>query len=125
LIGHRLAGPVGAGEPITATRLIGRDLAAGLAADVVATAVPLADPHTAELVRPGDRVELLSTRRTDDLSAPRPGGVEEVVPSARVLAVLSDPDAGVELVIAVSRAIAGQIARDGPTHVFTAVLAPP
>jgi Flp pilus assembly protein CpaB len=125
VVGRRLAGPMGVGEPITGTRLIGRDLTAGLSGDLVAAAVPLADPHAVELVRPGDRIELLSTRRTDDLSAPGPGRIEELAADARVLAVLAGSDDGAELVVAVSRPVAGRIVRDGPTHVFTAVLAPP
>jgi len=126
VVGRRLAGPVGSGEPITGTRLVGRDLAAGLSGQDVATAVPLADAHAVELVRPGDRVELLSAPRTDDGSAPASRAAEVVVSGARVLAVLrGDDTTGAELVVAVSRAVAGRIVRDEPTHVFTAVLAPP
>jgi len=128
VVGRRLAGPIGAGEPITGTRLVGRDLAAGLSGDLVAAAVPLADPHAIELLRPGDRIELLSTLRTDDLGAPASGSVDALARDARVLAVLTvvpGGDAGAELVLAVSRPVAGRIVRDGPTHVFTAVLAPP
>lgn len=125
VVGRRLAGPMGAGEPVTGTRLVGRDLAAGLSGDAVAAAVPLADPHATELLRPGDRVELLSTPRTDELATPSPGVVDVLARDARVLAVLTGGDAGAELVLAVSRSVAGRIVRDGPTHVFTAVLEPP
>jgi len=54
--------------------------------------------------------------------------VDALARDARVLAVLTvvpGGDAGAELVLAVSRPVAGRIVRDGPTHVFTAVLAPP
>ena len=127
VVGRRLAGPLGAGEAITGTRLVGRDLAAGLSGDVVATAVPLADPHAADLVRPGDRVELLSTLRSDDPSGSGVSGAGMTVPDARVLAVLpaTEAGAGAELVVAVPRPVAARIVRDEPTHVFTAVLAPP
>ena len=125
VVGRRLAGPVGVGEPITGTRLVGRDLSTGLSGDVVAAAVPLADPHATELLRPGDRVELLSTPRADELATPSPGAVVVLASDARVLAVLTGGDAGAELVLAVPRAVAGRIVRDGPTHVFTAVLEPP
>jgi Flp pilus assembly protein CpaB len=129
LVGHRLAGPVGAGEPITATRLMGADLARGLGSGLVATPVPLADAHAADLVRAGDRVDLLETARPPDvldISAPARPRVRTVATGARVVAVLPESDAAApELVIAVDRETAVRITRDTATQVFTAVVAPP
>ncbi|HKC29597.1 MAG TPA: hypothetical protein VKB75_16400, partial [Jatrophihabitans sp.] len=39
---------------------MGADLAAGLDPGIVAAAAPLGDPHAADLVRAGDRVDLLT-----------------------------------------------------------------
>jgi Flp pilus assembly protein CpaB len=142
--GRRLAGPVAGGEAITAYRLVGRDLAAGLPPSSVAAAVAVPDPHSVDLVRPGDRVDVLATRRSDDLlpggaaedapadpagesRAGRPPPVESVAANARVLAVFAgSPDGGAaEVVLAVSRATAVTLTRAISTHVFTVVLAPP
>ena len=76
LVGTRLAGPLGAREPVTPSRLLGADLTAGLAAGVVATTVSLADPGAADLVHAGDQVDLLATPRPDlevpDATGPGP-----------------------------------------------------
>jgi Flp pilus assembly protein CpaB len=129
LVGHRLAGAVGKAEPVTATRLMGADLARGLGPGLVATPVPLADAHATDLVRAGDRVDLLETARPPDfldVSAPSQPDVRTVATGARVVAVLPESDsAGPELVIAVDRQAAVRIARDTATQVFTAVVAPP
>src|SRR4051812_23361979 len=58
-------GPLRPGEPITAPRLLGAALTAGLAPGVVATTVALADPGSADLVHAGDQVDLLATPRPD------------------------------------------------------------
>ncbi|MEJ5946870.1 SAF domain-containing protein [Pseudokineococcus basanitobsidens] len=64
--GRRLAGPVGAGEVVTGVRLAGRGLLAGQPAGTVALAVPVL-PASADLVRPGDDVAVL-TSATDPLT---------------------------------------------------------
>ena len=129
LIGRRLAGPVGAGEPITGTRLIGTDLAAGLPHRLVAAAITLGDEHAVELVRPGDRVDLLDTERPIDPLAGGPTGSSDVTDLATgvsVLAVLpASASSDAELVVAVDRLTAVRITRDSSTHVFTAVVVPP
>lgn len=58
--GRLVAGPVRRGEPLTDVRLVGPGLLA-LAGDpdLVAVPVRLADPASAALVRPGDRVDVL------------------------------------------------------------------
>ena len=129
VIGHRLAGPVRAREAITATRLVGSDLAAGLAGGLVATTVALGDPHAIDLIRAGGRVDLLEAARPPDIADPgpaRPARVHTVATSAVVLAALPATDqADAELVLAVDRATAVRVTRDSSTHVFTAVAVPP
>jgi Flp pilus assembly protein CpaB len=129
LAGRRLAGPVGSGEPITGTRLMGADLAAGLPPRLVAAAVPLPDEHAVELVRPGDRVDLLEADRpVDPLAGPpvRGRAVTALAGHVPVLAVLpSSASADAELVVAVDRTTAARITRDSSTSLFTAVVVPP
>lgn len=129
LAGRRLAGPVGRGETITATRLLGSDLATQLPVGLVAAAVSLGDPHAADLVRPGDRVDLLEADRPADPLAAAPAtrpAVELLAAGCRVLAVLpASAAADAELVVAVDRNTAVRITRDSATQVFTAVAAPP
>ncbi len=131
LVGTRLAGPLGAREPITPSRLLGADLTEGLAAGVVATTVSLADPGAADLVHAGDLVDLLATPRPDlgvpDATGPGPPtGVSVVARRTRVLAVLpASADREAEAVLAVDRATAVRIARDRTTQMFTVVAGPP
>lgn len=129
LTGRRLAGPIGHGEPITDTRLIGADLAAGLPRRLVAAAVSLGDGHAIDLVRPGERVDLLEADRpVDPLAGPpiRTGDVVDVATHVSVLAVLPATESSdAELVVAVDRPTAVRITRDIATHVFTAVVVAP
>lgn len=60
--GRVLAGPVGAGEPVTQRRLTGPGLLAGQPPGQVAAHVALADVGALAMVRPGDRVDLLGPR---------------------------------------------------------------
>lgn len=55
-----LAGPLGAGEVLTTTRLRGPGLLAGAPSGTVAVSVPLADPSILDSLRAGDRVRLLA-----------------------------------------------------------------
>lgn len=73
--GHTLAGPARAGEPVTDVRILGPRLVAAAAGVPDARVVPirLADPEVADLLREGDRVDVLTA--ADDQS-----------PDARVLA---------------------------------------
>lgn len=129
IVGRRLAGPVGAGEPITGLRLIGPDLATALRRGLIAAAVPLGDPHAGDLVRAGDRIDLLETRRPPGPLAGAPvtaGTVRTVATRCLTLAVLpATALADAELVLAVDPETAAHITRDVATHVFTAVVAPP
>lgn len=60
--GHTLSGPTRAGEPLTDLRVLGPRLAAAAAGVEDARIVPLrlADPAVAELLREGDRVDILT-----------------------------------------------------------------
>lgn len=123
---RRLAGPVSAREPITSGRLLGHDLAAGLPAGLVATPVAVADPHAAELVHAGNRVDLLCTPRppelTDGTRRPDDAKVRTLVSRARVLAVLpGTEDVGPEIVLATDRETAVSITRAGLNGLFTVV----
>jgi Flp pilus assembly protein CpaB len=132
-IGQRLAGPMGALEPITSHRLVGPDLGSGLAAGLVAATAPLDDPHTGDLVRPGDRVDVLATPRPSDLGTAPAGEprIDTTAENVLVLAVLppTDPSAAgatdAEVVLAVDRATAVQLTRDKSRELFTLVLDPP
>lgn len=129
LTGRRLAGPVAADELITSTRLIGADLATGLRHQLVAAAVTLGDEHAVELVRAGDRVDLLEAARPVDPLAggtTGPTDVADLAAHVQVLAVLPATESSdAELVVAVDRPTAVRITRDTATHVFTAVVVPP
>ena len=110
--GQRLAGPVGAGEVLTAGRLLGPGLLAGRPAGEVAMHVAVADPGAVAMVRPGDRVDLLSAdgdavvRDVTVLAVPR--GAED----SSGLGVT--PGSGAGLVVAVASGEAGRIASAPP-----------
>ena len=129
VVGARLAGPIDAGEAITRTRLVSAGLAAGLPPTLVAAAVLLDDPRASDLVRVGDRVDILETARPPDLVGAVPAGSTEVgavAHRALVLAVLPARDDGsAELITAVSRPTAARLTRDRSTEVFTAVVVAP
>ncbi|MBN9621172.1 MAG: hypothetical protein J0H43_15820 [Actinobacteria bacterium] len=137
LVGARLATALHAREPVTSTRLLSGDLAAGLGPDQVATPIPLDDPHVAELVRPGDRVDVVGAPRPaeaptdpsadpDQLAGRAASGGTPVAAGAPVLAVIpASNEADAELVLAVARITAVQIARDRPTHLFTVFVVAP
>jgi Flp pilus assembly protein CpaB len=119
--GRRLAGPVSAGEVLTAGRLLGAGLLASRPDGEVAMHVAVADPGAAGLVRPGDRVDLLSAdgaavvRDVTVLAVPL--GAEDS-PSSRALG----PGSGAGLVVAVASEEAGRIASAPPDAVGVAAL---
>lgn len=67
VVGRRVAGPVRAGEALTDVRLL--DAALLPPGAEVAVPVRLAEPAVAELLRPGDRVDVLSAGPEDGGSA--------------------------------------------------------
>lgn len=129
VVGRRLAGPVTAREPITAPRVVGADLAAGLRPGLVAAAVTLGDPHAVDLVRAGDYVDLLEAAGqpgfVDASQQPSPA-VRTVASQTLVIAALpATGDAAAELIVAVAPKTAMRITRDAASQVFTAVVVPP
>jgi pilus assembly protein CpaB len=95
LTGRLLAGPVRRGEPLTDVRLAGPALAAGYAdagADLVATAVRIADPGAVSLVQPGDVVDVLAAAVQPGEA--RPAGAAVVAAGVRVVMVPRDLGAG-------------------------------
>ncbi|MGI8769252.1 MAG: Flp pilus assembly protein CpaB [Propionibacteriaceae bacterium] len=78
--GRQLAAPARRGQPLTDVTLMGPALLrASSAGDLVAAPVRVADPGTLDLVRPGDRVDVLAVR-TDDIDT------GSTVPPATVVA---------------------------------------
>ncbi|HJQ43913.1 MAG TPA: SAF domain-containing protein [Jatrophihabitantaceae bacterium] len=126
---RRLAGPIHAREVITATRLVSSDLAAGLRGGLVAAAIELDDPRAVDLVRAGNRVDVLEAPRAPDVLDATPVATSRVTTAARdvqVLAVLPARDGGpAELIVAIEPAAVLRITRDRTNHVFTAVVVPP
>jgi Flp pilus assembly protein CpaB len=136
LLGRRLAAAMLRGEPVTAARLLGRDLAAGL--DPGTVAVPISMPSSgAGILRGGDVVAI---RVGSDGIAPvavansgpsPPPGPQLAARRALVLAVLPGLDdattgaASTEVVLALPRSAAVRIAARSGTQEFTAVLEPP
>jgi Flp pilus assembly protein CpaB len=60
LAGRVLAGPMRRGEPLTDARLVGSRLLSGYGPGLVAVPVRVADPASARLLRPGDRIDVLA-----------------------------------------------------------------
>lgn len=106
VIGHRLAGPVRAGEPLTDWRLIGATLLAGYPAGQVAAPVRIADADAVGLLRVGQRIDVYAARR----DAP---AADLVVGGAVVVALptTSDEQRGGLVVLAVSAADAARLAQ--------------
>ena len=110
-VGRRLAGPLAAGEAVTSGRLLGPGLLVGRPAGEVAAHVA-ADPAAVSMVRPGDRVDVLSAAGVTVVR----GAVVLAVPPADApstggLGVAAGPAAAGGLVLAVSAAVAAEMAR--------------
>ncbi|WP_147425110.1 hypothetical protein [Bailinhaonella thermotolerans] len=60
LAGRRLSGPMSRGEPITETRLLAPGLLSRLDPALLAVPLRIADPDTARLLSPGDRIDVLA-----------------------------------------------------------------
>ena len=68
-VGRAPSGPVRAGEPLTDVRLLGPALLRAVGgASAVAAPVRIADPGLVALLRPGDRVDVVSTGSTGNES---------------------------------------------------------
>lgn len=117
VVGHLVAGPVRAGEPLTDVRLLGAGLLS--AGPEVATPVRVAEPATAALVRAGDVVDVLSAAPAGGVSA------ATVAAGLRVLSVpLAGDDAGegALLVLAAGRAAAARLAAAAVTGRLSVVV---
>ena len=82
-VGHTLASPLRAGEPVTDVRLIGPALSDGYPG-LTAVPVRLPDPGMADLLTVGDRIDLVS-------ADPQGGGASTVASDVPVLAVPDGP----------------------------------
>ncbi|MQA32773.1 Flp pilus assembly protein CpaB [Modestobacter roseus] len=127
LTGQVLASPVRAGEPVTDVRLIGPGLWSATPDGQVAAPVRLADLAVATLLRPGDRVDVLSAA-ADDGAEP---SVEVVAADALVLTTPPPArdgpltsDAGL-LVLAVDPDTAAGLAAAAATGTLTVTLGRP
>lgn len=119
-LGRLVAGPVRRGEALTDVRLLGAALVAD--ADEVAVPVRVAEPGTTALVRPGDRVDVLS-------ASPEGGPAAAVVASGlSVLAVPRLDDAageGALLVLAADRGTGARLAAAAVTGRLSVAVAAP
>lgn len=89
LVGRTLAAPVGRGTPFSRSSVVGPHLLPGGDTGTVAVPVRVSDPDVVDLLRVGDRVDLLAS------SPDRPGEARLVTTGARVLAVPRVRDAPV------------------------------
>jgi Flp pilus assembly protein CpaB len=80
VVGSTLAGPARRGEVLTDVRLLGRRLAESAAGpDARIVPVHLADSALADLVRPGDVVDVVAGSETASQSAPRVVATDAIV----------------------------------------------
>lgn len=101
--GRTLAAAVRAGETLTDIRLLGPRLAAAATGDANARIVPLrlADAGVAELLREGDRVDVVAT--VDDAGIPEQKGIGDnsaappepkIIAADAMVVLVSDPQSG-------------------------------
>lgn len=121
VVGRPLAAPVTRGEPMTRSRVVGPGLSAAYPGSVVVP-VRFADAEVVDLLRTGDRVDVVAA--PDDGSAP----AEVLVSDVPVVAVPTPADAaaapgspGRIVVLAVPRAEAASVAAATATSVLIPV----
>ncbi|HEY2982604.1 MAG TPA: Flp pilus assembly protein CpaB [Jatrophihabitantaceae bacterium] len=130
VIGRRLAGPIRADEALTGTRLAGADLTAGLPPELRAVPVELAGSAMPDLVRVGDRIDLLVNDQQDGDATPSPSA-HVLAEGVRVLAVAGrPPDPGADgestgLIVAADQQTALRIAAASGRSVLATVRKPP
>lgn len=139
LIGHTLATALAAGDPVTGLRVLGPDLARAAVGSEQARLVPVrpADPSVTDLVRPGDRVDVITVDDPDpapvlggDPAPPATGPPGTVL--ARGAPVVMIPGAGAPagptqtggpvLLIALPEAQATEVAAASLTRALTVTL---
>ncbi|MFD4183126.1 SAF domain-containing protein [Rhodococcus sp. NPDC058514] len=91
-VGHTLTGPARAGETLTDVRMLGPRLANAATNSSDARVVPirLADPEVTDLLREGDRVDVLTVDADTDGPAP----AARVLASAATVILVSPNDSG-------------------------------
>jgi Flp pilus assembly protein CpaB len=127
-VGHRVAGPIRAGEALTPARLIGAGLTRGLSHDLRAVPVQV---NGAGLIQAGDSIDLLVGDPPDATGAGPPAAYV-LAEAARVLAVTpgptTDPDGGpapLDIVVAVDRATSLKIAAAAGRALLATLRDPP
>lgn len=85
-VGAVLAAPIGPGEPLSSTRLLGASLLEGWGPDLVASPVRIADAGSVGVLTVGDRIDLFASTGSGEATV-----LSEAVP---VLAVPSEEDTG-------------------------------
>ncbi len=136
VVGHRLAGPIRSGEPITSTRLAGSGLTVGLPAGLSAVPVEVTGAALPGLVHAGDSIDLL-VGDPPEADASSPGPARILAERVRVLAVIGlSPDAGADgngvgdgdgvgLIVAADRATALRLAAAAGRPLVATVHGPP
>jgi len=102
VIGRLIAGPMFAGEPLSVSRVVGPGLLdigslnsdAATAIKLVAATVRLADPGEANLLRPGDLVDVLAATSASAVGVDSPAAARVVARDARVITVPSATEPG-------------------------------
>lgn len=124
VVGRRLATPVVAGEPVTAGRLVGASLTAGLAPGTAAVPVQLARRSAAEFVHPGDRIDLVAAPPQEAANGTGSAAGAPAASGVQVLAVLPASDDGALVVVATDRATARRLAQLGSSAPFLPIADP-
>jgi Flp pilus assembly protein CpaB len=123
-VGRVPVSAIGSGEAVTATRLLGVDLAVGLPRDWVVATVAIADATTSRVLRPGDHVDLIRPAAPQDVDAAAASAVV-LARNVRVLAVLSrdGPEDGVSVAVAVDEATALRLSETSGTALLATLRA--
>ncbi len=133
LVGQTLATALAAGDPVTGLRVIGPELARAAVGSDRARMVPVrpADPSVTDLLRPGDRVDVITVDepdpidlRVDDPAPPTAGGAGTVLargaPVIMIPGVSAPTDSGGPvLLIALPEEQATEVAAASLTRALT------
>ncbi len=139
LVGHVLAAPVRRGETITDVRVLGSALLAASGRGLVAAPVRIADAAAADLLRPGDVVDLVAARSDGEgvggtaRASPDLGVARLVASAVRVLAVPAQSGSrfgdaasgeGALVVVATSDATAARLAAAAASSRLSVIIRP-
>ncbi|WP_375487896.1 SAF domain-containing protein [uncultured Jatrophihabitans sp.] len=130
LIGKRCSGALGRGEPVTAPRILGAGIAAGLSPGVGAVPIEVADERSADYVHAGTTIDVLAGPAPDVAGSGDTGSddhdVQVVASRVTVLGVMPGGEGRPAVVlIAGDRATALRVARLQSLRTFTTVVIPP